>query len=264
VAARVADNMPAMMSGGVTTTEAPAETEIATLPWHLPVEDWPTGNLAATAGTTRNMVRFVHVDGAVIAIKETSERVAGHEYGILRKLARLGIPCVEPVAVITGRATLNGEPLKPALVTRPLDSFKPYRALFSQTLGKDTLTWLIEAQALLMVRLHLIGFYWGEASLSNTLFNPDTKAAPACLMHAESGTLQAEISALQREYDVQIARINMAAELVDLLGDGSIEDDLDPIATSELIVHSYTRLWVTATNMNQAASSMQHCQTSSS
>lgn len=261
VAPSAAGNMPATMPGRVATIEAAVETEIATLPWHLAVQDWPTGNLATTAGKSRNTVRFVHLDGAVIAIKETSEQVAGREYRTLRKLAKLGIPCVEPMAVITGRTTLNGELLKPALVTRHLESSKPYRALFSQTPDKDTLTRLIDAHAMLMVRLHLNGFYWGEASLSNTLFNLHAKVAPARLMHAEPGELYPKISSLQREYDLQIARLNIAGELVDLLRDGSIENDLDPIATSELIVHSYTRRWVAATNMNRPTPAMQHCQT---
>ena len=118
-------------------------------------------------------MRFAHLGGSVIAIKETSEHVARHEYHMLRKLARLDVPCVEPVAVITGRTTLDGRPLNPVLVTRHLKFSMPYRALFSQMLRKDTLTRLIDAQALLMVRLHLIGFYWGDVSLSNTLFRRD-------------------------------------------------------------------------------------------
>lgn len=254
---RAAGNIPARLPGLVFAKEAAVETGITALPWHLAIEDWPMGNLAATAGKCHNAVRFVYHAVSVLVIKETSEHVAAREYCNLKELARLGIPCVEPMALVTGRTTLNRELLKPAMVTRHLESYKSYRALLSQTLDKDTLMQLIDAQAMLLVRLHLNGFYWGEASLSNTLFDLHTKGAPACLLHAESGKLYPEISCLQREYDLQIARINLAGEIEGLRG--SIDDELDPIATSELILSSYTQHWgVTATKMNRQAPAMRN------
>ena len=166
---------------------------------------------------------------------------------MLRKLARLDVPCVEPVAVITGRTTPDGRPLNPVLVTRHLKFSMPYRALFSQMLRKDTLTRLIDAQALLLVRLHLIGFYWGDVSLSNTLFRRDAGAFAAYLVDAETGELYPDLSTGQREYDLEIARVNIAGELMDLLDGGLIEEKVDPVATSELIMDSYRRLWAELT-----------------
>ncbi|MBK0296927.1 DUF4032 domain-containing protein, partial [Bacillus sp. S34] len=88
-------------------------------------------------------------------------------------LQRMDVPCVDPVAVITGRVSSDGEPLHPVLVTRHLRFSLPYRALYSQTLRPETATRLVDALALLLVRLHVIGFYWGDVSLSNTLFRRD-------------------------------------------------------------------------------------------
>lgn len=116
---------------------------------------------STAAGHFRHIVRFAYLGGSVIAIKETSERAARHEYRMLRQLGRLGAPCVKPVAEVTGRADEHGEPLSPALVTRHLRFSLPYRAVFNQMMRKDTLQRLIDAQALLMVELHLLGFYWG-------------------------------------------------------------------------------------------------------
>ena len=74
-----------------------ADPELLDLPWHIALEDWPAENLAALPrGISRHIVRFAHLGGSVIAIKETSEHVARHEYHMLRKLARLDVPCVEP------------------------------------------------------------------------------------------------------------------------------------------------------------------------
>lgn len=135
------------ISSSLSITAAATEPELLDLPWHIALEDWPAEYLAALPrGISRHIVRFAHLGGSVIAIKETSEHIARHEYHMLRKLARLDVPCVEPVAVITGRTTPDGKPLNPVLVTRHLKFSMPYRALFSQMLRKDTLTRLIDAQ----------------------------------------------------------------------------------------------------------------------
>ncbi|THJ66664.1 DUF4032 domain-containing protein [Arthrobacter echini] len=230
--------------GSLNITAAATDPELLDLPWDVALEFWPASALAALPrGISRHVVRFAHLGGSVIAVKETSEHVARHEYHMLRKLRRLDVPCVEPVAVISGRSSPEGEELDPVLVTRHLKFSLPYRALFSQTLRRDTLTRLIDAQALLLVRLHLIGFYWGDVSLSNTLFRRDAGAFAAYLVDAETGELYPELSVGQREYDLEIARVNIAGELMDLAEGGLIEEKVDPLATSELIMDSYRRLW---------------------
>ncbi|MBG6218586.1 hypothetical protein IWX75_003071 [Arthrobacter sp. CAN_A6] len=234
--------------GSLNITAAATDPELLDLPWQVALEEWPAQSLAALPrGISRHVVRFAHLGGSIIAVKETSEHVARHEYHMLRKLQRLDVPCVEPVAVISGRTTPEGEDLDPVLVTRHLKFSLPYRALFSQTLRRDTLTRLIDAQALLLVRLHLIGFYWGDVSLSNTLFRRDAGSFAAYLVDAETGELYPELSSGQREYDLEIARVNIAGELMDLAEGGLIEEKVDPLATSELIMDSYRRLWTELT-----------------
>ncbi|MCG2624879.1 DUF4032 domain-containing protein [Arthrobacter sp. I2-34] len=239
---------PAAAIGSLNITSATTDEELLDLPWHLALEDWPVANLAALPrGLSRHIVRFAHLSGSVIAVKETSEHVARHEYHMLRRLQRLDVPCVEPLAVLTGRRTADGSELDPVLVTRHLRFSLPYRALFSQTLRRDTLTRLIDAQALLLVRLHLVGFYWGDVSLSNTLFRRDAGAFAAYLVDAETGELYPELSNGQREYDLEIARVNIAGELMDLHEGGLIEEKIDPLATSERIMDSYRKLWAELT-----------------
>ena len=229
-------------------TAATTDERLLDQPWHLALEDWPAENLAALPrGLSRHVVRFAPLGAGVVAIKETNEAAARHEYQMLRKLQRLGIPCVEPVAVMTGRMRTDGSALQPVLVTRHLRFSLPYRALFSQTLRRETLTRLIDAQALLLVRLHLIGFYWGDVSLSNTLFRRDAGAFAAYLVDAETGELHPQLSDGQREHDLEIARVNIAGEMMDLVEGGLLEDKVDPVATSERIMDSYRKLWAELT-----------------
>ena len=166
-------------------TAARVDPALLDLPWEVPLEDWPSEILAALPrGISRHIVRFVNLSGRVIAVKEIGESVAHHEYQLLRDLVRLDAPSVQPTAVITGRRDPQGEELNAALVTEHLQFSLPYRALFSQFMTPDTATRLIDALAVLLVRLHLLGFYWGDVSLSNTLFRRDAGAFSAYLVDA--------------------------------------------------------------------------------
>lgn len=218
--------------------------ELLDLPWHLPLVGWPDDVLAALPrGISRHIVRFAYLGGSAIAIKETSERAARHEYRMLRQLGRLGAPCVKPVAEVTGRTSEDGQQLSPALVTRHLRFSLPYRAVFNQMMRKDTLQRLIDAQALLMVELHLLGFYWGDVSLSNTLFRRDAGKFKAYLVDAETGEIHPSLSAGQREHDLDIAQVNIAGELMDLMEGGFVDEDVDAVATSHQFIDSYRGLW---------------------
>jgi hypothetical protein len=90
----------------------------------------------------------------------------------------------------------------------------------------------------------MIGFFWGDVSLSNTLFRRDAGAFAAYLVDAETGQLYpGGLSNGQRENDLEIARVNIAGELLDLEAGGRITDELDPIALSNGIVAAYRQLW---------------------
>jgi hypothetical protein len=233
------------MSGSLSITSAMTDPALLDLHWDLPLESWPNDAIAALPkGISRHLVRFAHLAGHVVAIKETTAEMAKGEYDMLRTLQRLEIPCVEPVAVITNRSDVEGEELKPVLVTRHLRFSLPYRALFSQTLRPDTATRLVDALAVLLVRLHIVGFFWGDVSLSNTLFRRDAGAFAAYLVDAETGKLyEGGLSNGQRENDLEIARVNIAGELLDLEAGGRVADELDPVNISNGIVEAYRSLW---------------------
>src|SRR5690625_742424 len=225
-------------------TAARLDPALLDLPWEITLEDWPESVLAALPrGISRHVVRFVRRSGRVIAVKEIGEPAAFHEHEMLRNPNRLGAPSVQPLAVITGRATPRGEPLDSVLVTEHLQYSLPYRALFSQYLRPDTATRLIDAASVLLVRLHLLGFYWGDVSLSNTLFRRDAGAFAAYLVDAETGELQPELTVGQRGYDLEIARTNIIGELMDLQAGELLDADVDAIEVGNRIVERYTDLW---------------------
>ena len=244
------------MSGSLNITSATADPALLDLPWHLPLDAWPNQNIAALPkGISRHLVRFAHLSGRVVAIKETTSEMAKGEYEMLRRLQGLEIPCVEPVAVITNRTDEDGEPLNSVLVTRHLKFSLPYRALYSQTLRPDTATRLVDALAVLLVRVHMIGFFWGDVSLSNTLFRRDAGAFAAYLVDAETGQLYSGgLSNGQRENDLEIARVNIAGELMDLEAGGRVANELDPIRVSNGIVAAYRLLWSELTGSESFAS----------
>ncbi|WP_448760171.1 DUF4032 domain-containing protein [Actinomyces oricola] len=233
------------MSQSMQITAATIDPALLDLPWEIPLEKWPTEVLAALPrGLSRHIVRFVNLSERVIAVKEIGEHVAYREYELLRNLLRLGAPCVTPTAVITGRRDVNGEELNSVLVTEHLSYSLPYRALFSQYMRPETATRLIDALAVLLVRLHLLGFFWGDVSLSNTLFRRDAGAFAAYLVDAETGELYPEgLTEGKRLYDIDVARTNIIGELMDLQAGALLEPSVDTIEVGDRIVTRYTDLW---------------------
>jgi len=245
------------MPGSLNITAATVDPALLDLPWNLPLDEWSNEHIAILPkGISRHLVRFANLSGYVIAIKETTAEMAKREYEMLRTLQRLDIPCVDPVAIINNRTDDEGDSLKAALVTRHLKFSLPYRALFSQTLRPDTATRLVDALAVLLVRLHIVGFFWGDVSLSNTLFRRDAGSFAAYLVDAETGQLyEGGLSNGQRENDLEIARVNIAGELMDLEAGGRVDEALDPIKVSNGIVAAYRSLWKELTSSEVFSSS---------
>jgi hypothetical protein len=76
---------------------------------------------------------------------------------------------------------------------------------------------LLDAIAGLLVQLHLASVYWGDCSLSNTLFRRDAGALQAYLVDAETAEIYPEgIPPTLRFYDLEIMEENVNGDLVDL------------------------------------------------
>jgi Domain of unknown function (DUF4032)/Lipopolysaccharide kinase (Kdo/WaaP) family len=221
---------------------------LSRLPWAEPLESWPEDStLTDMRGISRHVVRLVRPEAAqesmIYAIKETVPEFANREYSLLRELNNRSAPCVGPVAVILNRTDNKGEELPAALVTHYLPFSLPYRVILSEQITPHEITNMANALALLLVRLHLLGFWWGDCSLSNTLFRRDADQFAAYLVDAETGEFQTKLSDGQREHDLEIALFNVAAELDDLQIAGVLQKNMDPIRASEGVIKRYRRLW---------------------
>jgi tRNA A-37 threonylcarbamoyl transferase component Bud32 len=217
---------------------------LVTLPWDLPVEGWEGDFIVPLPrGLSRHIVRFVRLRETIYAVKETRERIAVAEYRLLRDLRRLRTPAVEPVGVVTGRQASDGSEIEPVLVTRHLDHSMPYREMFSRGVRVDTLPQLVDALVVLVTKLHLAGFFWGDCSLSNTLFRRSAGEFAAYLVDAETGELHPKLSDGQRSYDLDIATENLFAEMCDLQAGGLLSEAVDAADTAAGVRTRYTELW---------------------
>jgi hypothetical protein len=221
---------------------------LANLPWDVPLEEWPEDpSLAAQRGISRHIVRLVRStpepESEIYAVKETVEEFASREYEALKELGLRGAPSVSQIAIVNGRHDKSGAELPCAIVTRFLPYSLPYRVVLSGDVTQHEITNMANALAYLLVRLHLLGFWWGDCSLSNTLFRRDADGFVAYLVDAETGEFQKHLSNGQREHDLDIARFNVAAELEDLKIAGVLFPAMDPIRASESVITRYRKIW---------------------
>jgi len=217
---------------------------LVTLPWHLSLEEWGDDVVVPLPrGISRHIVRIVRLGRDVYAVKQTRDQWANREYRLLRDLRRLGLPTVDPVGVVSGRESPDGEEIEPALVTRHLQYSLPYRSLFSHGLPHDSLPKIVDALVVLLVRLHLAGFFWGDVSLSNVLFRRSAGEFSAYLVDAETGELHQTLSSGQRMHDLEVALTNIYGELLDLQAGGLLGEEVDAEAIVERVESRYDGLW---------------------
>jgi hypothetical protein len=244
------------MTGTFELVARPGNPDFLDLPWHLPLRSWSDSGLGGrlvdvARGVSRHVVRFVDYGDdpsirsthAVYALKELPLDIAATEYQLLRDLADRKLPVVEAVGVVSRRTDANGEERESVLITRHLQFSLPYRHLFMGRGISELQNRFLDAMALLLVRLHSEGFFWGDCSLSNTLFRRDAGGLTAYLVDAETGRLREDLSNGQREHDLMLAFDNVGGELLDLAAGGRVKDDFDPLFIVEDLRRRYDDLW---------------------
>jgi hypothetical protein len=130
------------------------------------------------------------------------------------------------------------------LITRFLDRSLPYRSLFMRRSLLRYRDHLLDAIAGLMVQLHLTGVYWGDCSLSNTLFRRDAGALQAYLVDAETAELHPDIvPPTMRFHDLQIMKENVDGDLAGLGAANLLMDGIPLDDTGASISIRYQNLW---------------------
>ncbi|MBI1802391.1 MAG: DUF4032 domain-containing protein [Chloroflexi bacterium] len=222
----------------------PGHPDFLDLPWAQPLADWSAHTARVTQvqrGLSRHEVVFVCYDDAIYAVKELPEEIGEREYNLLRELEARRLPAVAPVGhVLAERA--GGEAVS-LLITRYLDASLPYRSLFMQRRLERYRRRLMGTMASLLVRLHLSGFYWGDCSLSNTLFRRDADALQAYVVDAETSEVHELLSDGQRMQDLEILDENVTGELADLAAMLELPEDVAVYETGRAIIRRYQRLW---------------------
>ena len=228
----------------VFTPPADHAAGLLTLPWSVPLAQWRDERLVEIRqrGISRHVVRFVYDDGTLYALKELSERLARREYQLLRTMADLNIPAVEAIGIAVDRDPAHPD-ADAILVTRFLTYAATYRAVFSHPRGIQPIDGLLDALVELLVRLHLSGFFWGDCSLSNTLFRHDAGTLEAYLVDAETSEHHPALSDGQRAYDIELATERVAGELLDLQAGGLLAEDIDPFEIADELARRYQSLW---------------------
>jgi tRNA A-37 threonylcarbamoyl transferase component Bud32 len=229
---------------------AKAAEHVAIVDWPLaePLEQWTIDGLLDAAGLHRHVVRMVELEHLTYVVKEIPDNLAEREWRLLRELRDEGLPTAEVIGVVTERPGLDA-----LLITRYIEYSLPYRSLLSGRglpipyLGER----LLDALSGLLARLHLAGFYWGDCSLSNTLFRRDAGALSAYIIDLETGERHGELSNGQRELDLQIATQNVAGDLMDLELGGLLAEGIDPVDTALAIESTYSKLWDELTQVEE-------------
>lgn len=219
---------------------------LAGLPFRESLAEWELPHMHGVLGLHRHVVRLIELGDVSYVLKELPDRLVEREYTLLRELADDGLPTAEVVAAVTGRA----DGVDGILVTRHIDYSIPYRTLLSGRglsipyLGERVL----DALVVLLVRLHLAGFFWGDCSLSNTLFRRDAGALSAFIIDLETGERFEILSDGQRSLDLQIATENVAGGLLDLQAGRRLAADIDPWTVATQIEGRYAALWAELTD----------------
>jgi tRNA A-37 threonylcarbamoyl transferase component Bud32 len=222
----------------------PGRPDFLDLPWDRPLERWEADRLAVVAhGIGRHVIRFVEYGASFYALKELPSALAQREYRLLRALERDGLPAVEAVGVVH-----RPEPLADVLITKHLEFSLPYRLILSRRLVPDLRGRLLDALADLLVHIHLAGFFWGDCSLSNTLFRRDAGALAAYVVDVETGEFRDELTAGQRLHDLEVAEENLVGELYDVWAELGEDHVGEPEEVAADVRNEYERLWTELTS----------------
>lgn len=220
------------------------EPDFLDLPWNLPLNEWDDQCerlVKLPRGISRHPVVFVNYDNVIFALKELPKSLAKKEYENLLIMEKLRQSSV----IVRGYAqTSTNLGQKSVLITKYLNHSIPFHLLFKQSGLVRYSESLLDAIAGLLVQLHLAGIYWGDCSLSNTLFRRDDGALRAYLVDAETAEIYSDhMPPTLRHHDLEIMEENIDGELADLDSLELISNIPALVATGAYIRLKYQKLW---------------------
>ena len=209
-------------------TAARPDPALLDLPWEIPLEEWPADNLVALPrGISRHVVRFVRMSGRVIAIKEIGE-LARREYELLRLLTGSTLPCVSPV----GSRQRARRPRRRAARRAPHHPAPAVLAALSRAVQPGTAPGHRPAagrRARRAARPPAPGRLLLGRRVPVQHAVPTRRRAPSRRTSStpRRATCRPALDG-QREYDLELARMNIVGELMDLQAGELLEDVVRP------------------------------------
>lgn len=239
--------MPASTASAPSLIIRPGHPDFLDLPWRDSLVTWTSPRLLALPkGISRHEVRFLAYAESIYAVKELPMRAARREYEVLSALAaedRRDTLCVHPVGLVEHRCDDVSSEGSAALITKYLDFSFSYRELLEGAGFGARRNQMLDAFAGLLVELHVAGCFWGDCSLSNVLYRLDAQAVDTIMVDAETAYLRGELSAGQREEDLQIMIHNVAGDMADIAASQSLPIDDADLWLGEDIAQRYRSLW---------------------
>ena len=195
---------------------------LLSLPWGLPLEEWKEDRLVEIRqrGNSRGTWCGSSPSRAgALRAKGARESLARREYRLLRALAELNIPRSRSSGS-SSTADAQGNEAGRDPGAPGSSSTRPRTGRCSPTPRRSCPTdRLLDALVELLVRLHLSGFFWGDCSLSNTLFRLRRgHAAGRTWSTRRPASSIPTLTDGQRNYDVELAVERVGGELLDLAG----------------------------------------------
>jgi len=224
------------------------------LPWGYSLKEW-IGRCSrleeAPRGVSRHPVVFVNYSGTLYAIKEMPIKAAQREYEVLVEAQALDLPVVE---VIGHGQNAMADGTSGVIITRYLEGALPYHLLLLRQGFETYRRHLLDAVASLLVQLHLGGLFWGDCSLSNTLFRRDAGALRAYLVDAETAEVApGPAPPSLRFHELQIMEDNITRELVELRVNGLLPTVEPGVPTADIGAYirlRYQSLWEEVTRVD--------------
>jgi hypothetical protein len=225
-------------------TIRPGYPDFQDLPWEHPLLEWEQFCIRLEElprGLSRHPVVFVNYNGNLYAIKELPVGVAQIEYKGLEKMEELWLPSVTTVGYVKIHTSSRETSL---VITQYLEQALPYRMLFMQSSLDRYRDHLLDAMAGLLVQLHLAGIFWGDCSLSNTLFRRDAGTLQAYLVDAETAEVHTpRLEPMLRYHDLEIMEENLVTDLSSLAASEHLPAGFPVSATGSSIRLRYRDLW---------------------
>jgi len=201
------------------------------LDWTIPITEWTTDRLVdMPTGIHRHAVVFVAYRDGVYAIKELPTKFATREFDVLRAMEGRSRHTAIAVGHVERTWLDPHDEWSGAVITKYVDHAFTYRSLITGGGFGTRRDALLDALAGLLVELHLQGMFWGDCSLSNSLYRWDASSIDAIMIDAETSRIYDTLSRGQRREDLEIMTLNLAGEMADIAalhGIGLDDADLD-------------------------------------